>query len=90
MSNPNISLSDEDKARIKSMIKQGVEVETEIHLLRSGLSETVKAIAEELEIKPAILNRAIKTAYKDNLYEQKEEFDVVEHILDVYQASLNK
>ena len=35
--------------------------------LRAGLRDTVKHIAEELDIKPTVLNKAIKIAYKNSL-----------------------
>jgi len=34
----------------------------EVEDLQQGLKETVKAVAEELDIKPALINKAIKIA----------------------------
>ena len=36
----------------------------EIEDLQTGLRDTVKAVAEELEIKPTLINKAIKIAHK--------------------------
>jgi transposase-like protein len=89
MTNPNtLSFSREDVVRIKQLIKDGVIVHTELQHLREGLSDTVKAIAEEIDVKPAQLNRAIRIAYKDSLNEEREKLDEIEYILDLYnQAS---
>ena len=39
-------------------------------------------IAEELDIKPTVLNKAIKIAYKNSLSEERDAFDDMEMILD--------
>jgi hypothetical protein len=55
----------------------------EIEDLQEGLKETVKAVAEELNIKPSIINKAIKIAHKDNWKVHEEEWDEIENILGV-------
>ena len=47
----------------------------------SEAEETVKAIAEEMDIRPAILNKAIKVAHKANFGEESDKFDELETIL---------
>ena len=54
-----IQITQSDKDRLINIINEGVKVNQEIDDLREGLRETVKAIAEELEIKPSLLNKAI-------------------------------
>ena len=49
--------------------------------LKSGLRDTVKAVAEELELKPAMINKAITIAHKDNYKAVNENMDIVESIL---------
>lgn len=73
----------EDVARLKQLIKDGCTVNQEIEDLKAGLNETVKAIAEELEIKPSQLNRAIRIAYKETLHDEREAMQEIEDILDV-------
>ena len=68
-------LTPADIARLKQLVNDGCQVLQEVEDLNTGLSETVKAIAEELEIKPAQLKKVIKIAYKANLQEEKEKFD---------------
>jgi sensor domain CHASE-containing protein len=73
----------EEQARLKQLIQEGCQVKSEVETLNEGLRETVKAIAEELEIKPAILNKAINTAHKANFQDQYDDFDALETILDI-------
>jgi len=73
----------EEQLKLKHLISEGVRVKEELEILRGGLSDTVKAIGEELEIKPAILNKAITTAYKLNFHEQESDYETLETILDI-------
>jgi len=75
-------LSDANLIRLKQLVNDGVQVLTECDDLKTGLSETVKAIAEELEVKPAQLNRVIKIAHKANLNDVRADFEEVENLLD--------
>jgi hypothetical protein len=80
------SLSESDKAKVKELINQGVSITRDVETLREGLKETVDAIAGELEIKKAVLNKAIRVAYKmqenrDALADGREELDEIEEIL---------
>lgn len=80
------SLSESDKAKVKELINQGVAITRDVGTLREGLKETVDAIAGELEIKKAVLNKAIRVAYKmqenrDALADGREELDEIEEIL---------
>jgi hypothetical protein len=52
----------EEKAKLERLVKEGVTVLQEIEDLQGGLKETVKAVAEELNVKPALINKAIKIA----------------------------
>lgn len=54
----------EEKAKLERLVKEGVTVLQEIQDLQGGLKDTVKAVAEELNIKPALINKAIKIAQK--------------------------
>ena len=57
--------------KMKQLINEGMGVMQEVETLSGGLSDTVKAIAEELEIKPSILKKAIRIAYKSKLTDRK-------------------
>ena len=76
-------LSPENVARLKQLVADGVQVLQECEDLKAGLSDTVKAIAEELEVKPAQLNKLIKICQKGTMNDQREAFDELE---DLYKA----
>ena len=73
----------EEKAKLERLINEGSTVMQEMDDLRDGLKETVKAVAEELQIKPSIINKAIKIAHKDNWKDHQEEWEEIEGILDI-------
>lgn len=75
------SWSKQDTIRLKEIINQGINVNQEISDLKEGLSETVKAVAEELSIKPAQINKAIKIAAKGTMGEEQEKLDEIHDIL---------
>jgi|TARA_R110000772_G_scaffold219910_2_gene330473 hypothetical protein len=52
----------EEKSKLERLVKEGVTVLQEIEDLQGGLKETVKAVAEELNVKPSLINKAIKIA----------------------------
>jgi len=73
----------EEKAKLERLINEGSNVIREIEDLSEGLKETVKAVAEELQIKPSINNKAIKIAHKDNWKDHEQEWNDIEMILGV-------
>ena len=54
----------EEQAKLKRIVDEGSNVLQEIEDLNAGLKDTVKAVSEELEVKPALINKAIKIAHK--------------------------
>jgi len=72
----------EEKAKLQHLINEGVRVKEETEILRGGLSDTVKAIADEMSIKAAVLNKAINVAYKMNFHEQTHDYELLENILE--------
>ena len=77
----NRTFNQEEINRLKKLIQEGDQVLYEVDALQTGLRETVKAIAEEMDIRPAILNKAIKVAHKANFGEESDKFDELETIL---------
>ncbi|MFA5489444.1 MAG: hypothetical protein WC284_09525 [Candidimonas sp.] len=77
------SLTSEQREKLRELFNEGIAVYGDIDSLKEGLKETVKAVAEEMDIKPALINRAMKIAYKNTLNDEKEQFDEVEHLLSV-------
>ena len=76
------NFNSEDKVKLTQLINEGISVLQEVETLNEGLNDTVKAIAEELEIKPSILKKAIKIAYKSRLNETNEENEELNTILE--------
>ena len=79
-------LSDENRSKLRELIDQGVQITNDIKNLKEGLSETIAAVSEEMEIPKNLINKAIKVAVKmgenrDELEEGREELDSVEEIL---------
>ena len=68
----------EEKAKLERLVNEGVTVLQEVEDLQAGLKDTVKAVAEELDIKPAMINKAIKIAQKGDWSRVAEEFDDLE------------
>ena len=50
--------------------------------------EIVKAIAEEMDLKPAIINKAIKVAHKASFQDEYDKFDELETILETVGKTL--
>lgn len=71
----------EEKAKLERLVNEGVTVLQEIEDLKTGLSETVKHVAEELDIKPSLINRAIKIAQKGDWERVASEFDDLETLV---------
>lgn len=73
--------TNDDKIKLDRFMDDGLKVLQEIADLRGGLKDTAKALAEELGVKPSVLNKALSTAFKSSMEDQKEELDQVENIL---------
>lgn len=71
----------EEKGKLNQIINEGMGVLHEIETLNGGLSDTIKAIAEELEIKPSVLKKAIKLAHKAKFTEEASNHELLETIL---------
>ena len=56
------NFNEAEKQKLIQIISQGSQVLGEVDDLKSGLRDTVKAIAEELELKPGLINKAITVA----------------------------
>ena len=76
------TFTDADIQKLKQLVNEGIQVKSEMEALKGGLTDTVKAIAEELDVKPAVLNKAINIAYKAEFGKARDEFDELETILE--------
>ena len=76
------NFNDAEKQKLIQIISQGSQVLGEVEDLKGGLKDTVKAIAEELELKPAFINKAISVAHKSNYQNIADKMDTLESILN--------
>jgi len=77
----DLRITPEAKSKLTQVINEGMQVMHEVESLNTGLSETIKAIAEELNIKPGILKKAIRIAHKSKFNEEQQDHDTLETIL---------
>jgi len=80
--------SGDQKIKLTQIINEGMQVMAEVEALSTGLNETIKAIAEELEVKPAILKKAIKIASKSKLGEANRDHEDLNTILETVGKTL--
>jgi hypothetical protein len=78
----------DQKIKLTQIINEGMQVMHEIDTLQGGLSDTIKAIAEELEIKPAVLKKAIRVAHKAEFGKTKQDQELLETILETVGKTL--
>jgi hypothetical protein len=71
----------EEKAKLERIVNEGVQIMYEVESLQEGLKETIKAVADELEVKPALITKAIKIAHKGNWNQVFSEFDDLETLI---------
>jgi hypothetical protein len=83
-----LMFSAEQKAKLIQIVNEGVQVLQEVEDLSAGLSDTIKAVAEELEIKPGLLKKAIKIAQKSKFGETNEDHETVTDILETVGRTL--
>ena len=75
------NFNDGEKQKLIQIISQGSQVLGEVDDLKTGLRDTVKSIAEELELKPALINKAISIAHKGNYQNISDDMDTLDSIL---------
>jgi len=76
-----VTFSAEQKLKLIQVINEGMQVMMEVETLNGGLADTVKAVAEELEIKPSVLRKAIRIAHKAEFGKSQQEQELLETIL---------
>jgi len=71
----------EDAKKLKRIVDEGLKIMQEVDDIKGGFRDTVKAVAEELGLKPAAINKAIRTAHKASLEADKEAVNETEELL---------
>ena len=88
MSDYNRTFNGEAKIKLTQLFNEGMHVLHEIDTLNGGLNDTIKAIGEELEIKPSTLKKAIKIAHKASLGQTNKDHEELNTILEVVGKTL--
>ena len=71
----------DEKQKLERLVNEGAQVMQEVEDLNTGLKDTVKAVAEELNIKPTLINKAIKIAQKGDWAAHADAFDDLETLV---------
>ena len=88
MSDYNRTFTNDQKIKLTQLINEGMTVMHEIDTLNGGLTDTIKAIAEELEIKPSTLKKAVRIAHKASLGQTNKDHDELNTILETVGKTL--
>ena len=75
------NFNDGEKQKLIQIISQGSQVLGEVDDLKTGLRDTVKSLSIELELKPALINKAISIAHKGNYQNLSDDLDTLDSIL---------
>lgn len=73
----------EEKAKLERIIREGISVIQEVEDLQGGLKETIKAVAEELNVKPSLINKAIRVAKNRDWGRHQDEYEDLETIIAI-------
>jgi len=75
------TFSSEERSKLKQLITEAISVTTEVETLTGGLNDTIAAVAEEMQLKPNLLKKAVKMAQKRDFDKARDELDIIESIL---------
>lgn len=88
MSDYNRTFNGDAKIKLTQIINEGMATMHEIDTLNGGLNDTIKAVAEELEIKSSTLKKAIRIAHKASLGQTNKDHDELNTILETVGKTL--
>jgi phage host-nuclease inhibitor protein Gam len=80
--------SNEQKMKLTQVINECCGVMNEVETLTGGMNDTIKAVAEELEIKPTVLKKAVKIAHKAALGQTNKDHEDLNEILETVGRTL--
>lgn len=78
----------DQKIKLTQLINEGMATMHEIDTLNGGLTDTIKAVAEELEVKPSVLKKAIRVAHKASLTQTNQDNEELNTILETVGKTL--
>ena len=82
------TFNNEAKIKLTQLVNEGIATMHEIDTLSGGLNDTIKAVAEELEIKPSTLKKAVRTAFKASLTQTNQDNEELNTILETVGKTL--
>jgi len=82
------TFNNEAKIKLTQLVNEGIATMHEIDTLQGGLNDTIKAVAEELEIKPSTLKKAVRTAFKASLTQTNQDNEELNTILETVGKTL--
>ena len=88
MSDYNRTFNGDQKIKLVQLVNEGMAVMHEIDTLQGGLNDTIKAVAEELEIKASTLKKAVRIAHKASLGQTNKDHDELNTILETVGKTL--
>jgi hypothetical protein len=77
------NLSQDDQRKLNEFMDAGLRILQDQADLREGLSEKAKDLATHLDIKPGLLMKSLRSAFKQTLAADKEVMEGVEDILEI-------
>lgn len=80
--------SGDQKIKLNQLFNECLPVMTEIETLSGGLADTIKAVAEELEVKPSILKKAMRIAHKAALGQTNVDHEALNTVLEAVGKTL--
>ena len=75
-----MNLTQENINRLRQLIQDGARILEECDDLKGSLNDTIKAVAEEMDVKSSILNKFIKERYKGKTNDVREESEILEEL----------
>jgi len=84
----SVSFDGDAKIKLTQLVNEGIQVMTEVQTLNEGLNDTIKAVAEELDIKPSVLKKAVRLAFKSGLTDENQQNEDLNTILETVGRTL--
>lgn len=78
-----ISLTQEAKDAVKSLSREWNTAQIKIDNLKAEQKDIVTALADKLDVKPADVAFALRTAYKDKKQDYENEVEARDALLDI-------
>lgn len=77
-----INLTPEQRQKLDYLMKHGATELDKIKQIRENLNEDIKAFAEEIDVKPKHVRKAVRIAHNANFQDHQEDYDVVQTLLE--------